>query len=206
MNRKSVVYGIAGILVGSLITVFAVSGAVNNSIYSVGTMMGVRADALDAHFIEQMIPHHEDAITMAKLAPQKAKRQEIKTLAQNIIEAQTEEIVQMKQWYKDWYGKDLPTGTQVMGQHGMTTGSSMHMGMMGNNTDQDKLKNADDFDKVFIEDMIPHHQMAVMMATMLKSGTTRLEMKQLADNIITSQTDEINQMRSWYQEWGYQLK
>jgi len=37
----------------------------------------------------------------------------------------------------------------------------------------------------------------------LLSGTNRAEMKQLAENIITSQTKEINDMRSWYRIWGY---
>ena len=49
--------------------------------------------------------------------------------------------------------------------------------------------------------MIPHHQMAVMMASMLEDGTTRSEMKKLADDIITAQTDEIDQMRGWLKEW-----
>ena len=43
--------------------------------------------------------------------------------------------------------------------------------------------------------------MAVMMASMLKGGTQRQEMIQIADNIITAQTKEIDQMRSWYAQW-----
>ena len=46
-------------------------------------------------------------------------------------------------------------------------------GMMGNETDVIRLQEADDFDRVFIEDMIQHHQMAVMMASMLKNSTNR---------------------------------
>lgn len=49
--------------------------------------------------------------------------------------------------------------------------------------------------------MIPHHQMAVMMASMLKGGTNRSEMRQLADDIITSQTNEIDKMREWLKKW-----
>jgi uncharacterized protein (DUF305 family) len=158
---------------------------------------------IDAHFIEQMIPHHQDAITMAKLALEKGQHQEIKTLAQNIITSQSSEIEQMKNWYKEWYGRELPSGNQVMNVHGMMSNNSrMHMGKMGNDSDLDQLKNAADFDKKFIEEMIPHHQMAVMMASMLKQGTTRPEMKQLADDIITAQTSEIDQMRQWYQNWS----
>jgi len=93
---------------------------------------------------------------------------------------------------------------EVMGDHGMGRGTvSIHMGMMGDETDMTRLEQAEDFDKVFIEEMIPHHQMAVMMATMLERGTNRLEMKQLAKDIKEAQTKEINQMREWYKNWGY---
>jgi uncharacterized protein (DUF305 family) len=63
------------------------------------------------------------------------------------------------------------------------------------------LENASDFDKAFIEEMIPHHQLAIMMANMLQSGTNRPEMQQLAKNIISSQSKEIQQMQSWYVQW-----
>jgi uncharacterized protein (DUF305 family) len=158
-------------------------------------------NTLDQHFIEQMIPHHEDAVTMANLALEKAKKPEIKTLAANIIKAQEEEINSMRNWYKQWFGREIPVGQEVMQQHGMMGISDMHMGMMGNNSDISRLQTAADFDKGFIEHMIPHHQMAVMMASMLKDGSTRAEMKQLADNIIVAQTKEIDMMRGWYNEW-----
>ncbi|MBY0472865.1 DUF305 domain-containing protein, partial [Patescibacteria group bacterium] len=63
------------------------------------------------------------------------------------------------------------------------------------------LENASDFDKAFIEEMIPHHQLAIMMAQMLRAGTNRPEMQQLAENIITSQSQEIQEMQSWYKQW-----
>ncbi|OGE44250.1 hypothetical protein A3A45_00440 [Candidatus Daviesbacteria bacterium RIFCSPLOWO2_01_FULL_36_8] len=203
-------YGIIGLLGGVLIAVLTASNAVNSNNQGMLQMMGIRNQNsrsvamgdIYRHFIEQMIPHHEDAITMAKLAQTKEKRSEIKQLANNIIDSQGKEIKQMKDWYKNWFGKEVQIGSQVMNQHGMI-GSGMHMGMMGNDTDMARLENAADFDKVFIEEMIPHHQMAVMMANMLLSGTNRAEMKQLAENIITSQTKEINDMRSWYRIWGY---
>jgi uncharacterized protein (DUF305 family) len=59
----------------------------------------------DQRFITAMIAHHEGAIAMAKDAQQRAERQEIKTLAQNIITAQEGEIAQMKQWQQEWFGQ-----------------------------------------------------------------------------------------------------
>lgn len=160
-----------------------------------------RSVQMDAHFIEQMIPHHEDAITMSKIALVKAQRSEVKTLAQNIIDSQSKEIEQMKEWYKEWFGKDLPDGSDVMNQHGMMGNSGMHMGVRGDSTDMQSLENSEDFDTEFVEQMIPHHQMAVMMASMLKNGTSRPEMKKLAEDIITTQSEEIDLMRGWLREW-----
>lgn len=154
------------------------------------------ASNIDKHFIEQMIPHHEGAIAMANLALEKAKRPEIKTLAQAIVSAQESENQEMKSWYKDWFGKDVPQGNTIIG--GMMSQGGMHM---GSSQDIDELRNSSDFDKEFIEQMIPHHQMAIMMARMLESGTVRPEMQQLAKNIINSQAKEIQQMQGWYSVW-----
>jgi len=75
----------------------------------------------------------------------------------------------------------------------------MHMeGMEG---DLDELMAAPDFDKEFLSQMIVHHEMAVMMAQMLAAGTERKEMQTLADQIITSQTQEIELMENWLATW-----
>ena len=153
---------------------------------------------IDRHFIEQMIPHHEGAIAMATLALTKATRPEVKTLAKAIIEAQNKEIGDMSGWYKDWFKTEVSNGGSSMMGGGMMSGSGMHM---GGQEDMQALQTASDFDKAFIEVMIPHHQLAVMMAQMLRSGTNRPEMLTLAANIIESQSKEIQEMQSWYKSW-----
>ena len=196
---------LGGVIIAVLLSINIIG---NNNSGFLGTfgMMGNQArfqneDFLDAHFIEQMIPHHEDTITMAELALEKSTRPEVRELAQNIIESQGKEIDQMKQWYKSWFNRELPTGDEVMMHHGMGSGSRLHMGIMGDNADFENLEDAEDFDREFVEEMIPHHQMAVMMASMLKNGTQREEMKKLADDIIKAQTKEIDQMREWLRTW-----
>ncbi|MDQ2973234.1 MAG: DUF305 domain-containing protein [bacterium] len=59
-------------------------------------------DEFDKAFIEMMTEHHEGAVEMAELIPSRAKHDEIKTLGQAIIAAQTKEISEMKQWQMDW--------------------------------------------------------------------------------------------------------
>ncbi len=203
MKKQIYLYLLAGLISGWLLSsLFTTPNQINGRWAGMMGYRGDMASSMDRHFIEQMIPHHQDAITMANSALKKSNRAEIKTLAQNILKSQGDEIDQMTQWYDEWFGKQVPRGTTQMGAHGMkVSDSSMHMGLMGDETDILSLDSALDFDKEFIRQMIPHHQMAVMMATMLENGTSKPEMKQLANNIITDQNKEIASMRSWYATW-----
>lgn len=206
MNKENIISGLIGFAIGIFLTsVFTPFG---------GTMMGNRSGmdrdddkysrqggmmgSIDAHFIEQMIPHHEGAVAMATLALQKSTHAEVKTLASAIIESQTKEIDDMTAWYKQWFGKDVPEASMGMMKGGMMFESGMHM---GGDEDMTALETAADFDKAFLEAMIPHHQMALMMVQMLESGTDRPEMLQLAKNISVSQSKEIQDMQGWYKAW-----
>jgi uncharacterized protein (DUF305 family) len=206
MKNPTLLYGIIGLLMGSLLTLVVVTFVSPGDNYGIMRMMGMSQRAgdadckgsLDQHFIEHMIPHHEGAIEMAVLAQEKSSDPEILDLADAIISSQTEEIEQMEDWYKEWYGIEFPVIENA--RMGMGRGM-MHGGMMGGDTaDIEALENAEDFDTAFLEEMIPHHQMAVMMAQMLLSGTSRPEMQQLAEEIIVAQEDEIEQMRMWLSE------
>jgi uncharacterized protein (DUF305 family) len=201
--QNKITYGVIGLLVGVIATWAFANTAVNNHHPGMMNMMGMGSssmmdsDNMDQHFIEQMIPHHEDAIAMADVALTKAEHIEIKQLSENIKSSQSREIEFMKNWYKDWFGKEF-TFVPVASAHNV---GMMQMGMMGNDTDLKRFESAQPFDKAFIEEMIPHHQMAVMMAQMLEKTTQRQEMKSLAHDIIDAQTIEIEQMRSWYSQW-----
>ncbi len=208
-QNNKILYGVSGIVIGLILAGvfypmmrYGVSGMMNwgnNSAYTQPVNQNNQtAGTIDKHFIEQMVPHHEGAIAMANLALQKAKHPEIKTLATAIISAQTSEIQSMKSWYQDWFGNTVPKVSPGMMGGGMMSQSGMHM---GGQEDMTALENATDFDKVFIEEMIPHHQLAIMMANMLQSGTNRPEMQQLAKNIISSQSKDIQQMQAWYVQW-----
>lgn len=200
MKKEPILYGIIGLLIGIIITGFVAGYSVNHGYNGMMRMMGVNSrhmngSSVDKQFIQQMIPHHESAIAMAKLALQKSKHEEVKTLANSIISSQTAEINTMKQWYKDWYGTDVPT----VPPNAMWSG-----GMMNSRVSAAGLSAAPDFDEAFLSQMIGHHQMAVMMANMLDISTNRAEMKKLAGDIISAQSKEISNMESWQQQWGYE--
>lgn len=77
---------------------------------------------------------------------------------------------------------------------------SMHS-MMGDMSSHMRGLSGDELDKVFLEDMIVHHFGAVEMAEILKEGTTRPELLQMADDIIQVQTKEIEMMKEWMGKW-----
>lgn len=178
-----------------------------------GMGMMMNQQQVDRHFIEMMIPHHQGAVDMANLALSKAKHPELKKLAQAIKTDQTQEIEEMKSLYKQWYSTDVPTTSSMgMPMHsgtGMNQGMPMNSGlgmdmmnMMGMmNVDLESLKNAPDFDKAFIEQMIPHHKMAVMMAGMVLDSP-HPELRNLGKSIIQAQSAEIEQMLGWQQVWS----
>jgi uncharacterized protein (DUF305 family) len=64
-------------------------------------------------------------------------------------------------------------------------------------------KTGDEFDKAFIEQMIPHHQGAIDMAELALKNAEHQEIKDLAQEIIKAQETEINMMRGWQSSWGY---
>lgn len=139
----------------------------------------------DAQFIDSMIEHHQGAVVMAEQALEQAEHAELRTLAEAIIAAQTQEIEQMTAWRQSWYPDLAPTG-----------GMGMDMGEMALSTDESKS-----FDQRFIEAMLSHHRGAITMAQMAQHMAEQAEIKTLADAIITAQQAEIGQMQKWLQEW-----
>jgi uncharacterized protein (DUF305 family) len=84
--------------------------------------------------------------------------------------------------------------------HGEMSMGDMSMGDMMMELDG---KTGDDFDKVFLQSMIMHHQGAIDMANAAKERAGHEELKQMADDIISAQDAEIKQMQQWQKDWGY---
>ncbi len=164
-----------------------------------GGMMGMmKAGAQsDRSFIESMIPHHDGAVKMADIILKRTKNPELRQLATAIKQGQAREIGQMKTWYQKWYQTSVPA-TSKSGGMGMMNGG---MGMMGGGgmgkmmaAQVQRLENATDSDRVFLEEMIPHHKMALMMTAHIVDSD-RSELRTLAKNIMQTQTAEIEKMR-----------
>ena len=189
MHRAVTPVVAAGLVMVGLIGII-VTAAYLQPVVPAGT---TPASGMDAMFIEQMIPHHDDAIEMAELALTLAEHPEIRQLAADIKRTQTAENAQMRAWYREWFGTAVPD----------VGGSSQMMGgMMGSGAmDMADLEVAEPFDKAFIEAMIPHHETAIMMSQMAGGASGRPEMRGLTSSIIEAQSTEIDMMQAWYEEW-----
>ncbi len=130
-------------------------------------------------FIEHMIPHHQEAVDTARAVLERGGSiPEIVTLANTIIETQEREIAMMKSWYESWYGTPyVDTGVYVPMMRDLSALSGAEL------------------DRVFLEDMIPHHIAAVKKSENLKPYIVHPEMSLLIESVIASQSAEINLMR-----------
>ena len=98
-----------------------------------GASQQAQAAPFDQQFIDSMVPHHQSALMMAKLAVTKAPHAEVKTLARNIVRDQQKEISQMKAWRRAWFGSaTVPMdmdGMKMPATGGMDHGSMDHGSM-----------------------------------------------------------------------------
>ena len=145
----------------------------------------------DRAFIDAMVPHHQGAIEMARVALKNAEHEEIKELSRNIISSQQAEIEELKAIKKEEFGtSEVPME--------MSPQQMRSMGMM---MDPQQLANQEPFDKAFIDAMIPHHQSAIEMAKVAYQESENPQIKELAQNIVSAQQREIEQMKHWRQQW-----
>ncbi len=124
METKPLAYGIVGFLLGGLIVSIAATqlnkdNTNNGSEMTMSQMSdslrGKTGDNFDEAFITGMIEHHQGAIGMAKLAQKNAKHDEIKSMANDIITAQSNEIDMMKTWQTNWGYSTTPANHEMMG-------------------------------------------------------------------------------------------
>ena len=116
----------------------------------------------DVHFLQQMIPHHEQAILLSTLAPDRTNSESILDLAKRIESSQHDEILFMKEWL----------GSRGEDSHHIKI-SNHHMKMMGmaTKTQIEELSalNGFSFDDLFLRLMIAHHRGAIQMVEHLKN-------------------------------------
>jgi uncharacterized protein (DUF305 family) len=155
--------------------------------------------SVDVDFAQGMIPHHAQALDMADIAldPEMQAGAEVIDLATRVRDAQDPEIQMMAGWLDRWghpMDPDSMMGMDQMDHEAM--GHSMD-GMMSDDQ-MNELRNArgSEFDRLWLELMIEHHEGAVRMSRQLLDSGESAEARDLAEEIIAAQEAEIDEMRA----------
>ena len=153
----------------------------------------------DVDFMSGMIPHHAQAVIMAGWAPTHGARHDVAILCERIVVGQRDEIAMMQGWLRD-RGLDVPDATST--RHKMKMNGAVHeMLMPGMLTDEEMAAldraRGPEFDRLFLEGMIKHHQGAIdMVDTLFKSyGAAQDEtVFKFANDVYADQGIEIAKM------------
>ncbi len=153
-------------------------------------------NAADVGFSQNMIPHHSQAVAMADLALATTSNADVKKLATQIKAAQSPEIEKMSGWLKMW-NQTVPDPKAKM-DAGMDHSGGMPMTGMMSDADMTRLDNATgtEFDRMFLEMMVRHHEGAIEMAKKELADGKYQPTKDLAQAVITGQEAEIIEIKA----------
>lgn len=190
MNKeKSIVIALLLIVAVLLVVIFVGMFDSDDGYYGNGRGMGWGMHGghmmvnSEEEFIAQMIPHHQEAVDTAGLINSQTKNEELRILTSNIVKTQTEEIKMLQSWKDDWYGNSDYV--------------ALYVPMM---PDLEKLS-IEDADEAFLQGMIMHHQMAVMMAQQVLALNPHTEVADFARSVIEVQSREIVEMREMLKDY-----
>jgi uncharacterized protein (DUF305 family) len=160
----------------------------------------------DVEFMAGMIPHHAQAVIMAGWAPTHGARKDVAILCERIVVGQRDEIALMQQWLRE-RGLPVPDATSTRHHMKMPGGMEHDMLMPGMLSD-DEMAALDrargpEFDRLFLEGMIKHHQGAIgMVETLLASyGAAQDEtVFKFSNDVQADQSVEIDVMRKMLED------
>jgi uncharacterized protein (DUF305 family) len=149
------------------------------------------AGPFDLQVLDTLSRHHAEAISMARLAETQAEHRELKEFARQLMRSQQAEIEQLRGWRNAWYANQ--PGAENPALPGMHS-TAMPMEQLHT------LKGAE-FDRMFLQMMIPHHQGAVELARDILNRAEHTELKELAARLQAEQAREVEQLKSWQSSW-----
>ena len=181
---------LAAFATATIVSSCATASKEDHSVPASGVSTGQAAahDADDVQFAQLMIPHHEQAVELAAIVPGRTTNPNVVALAEKIAAEQKPEISAMKALLRQW---DVKLESHESGHAGMAM-----QGMIDDATmvKLDNLRGAD-FDTLWLQSMISHHQGAIEMAKTEIADGKSADLISLAQNIVAAQQAEIDQMK-----------
>lgn len=135
---------------------------------------------VDLRYLDAMIAHHKSAMELANQAKTHSKREEILGLAEIILKEEPIAINELYQWKKSFYGNTREIGASEV----------PNLGIYDEN-----------FDLRFLNALIAHHEEGITMAKDMQTKSTRNEILNNSDAVITFLTDGLTKLSAWREEW-----
>lgn len=158
---------------------------------------GVEFDQL---YIDMMLPHHGSIVALAEVALPLLEDPRLQEIAQNIIDTQTAEQAELKALRSEWYGSPEPAPMD----DAMMSMMMEAMPGMGSADEQMQIMDAqwqiqtfcaaENYDLQFIDQTIPHHQMAIDSSESAAGQAVHSEIVAIAERVITDQQAEIEEL------------
>ncbi len=153
-------------------------------------------NAADHAYVQRMIEHHRQALTMSALAPERAAAEPVKRLAERITAAQNPEIGAMQKWLDRHPAPAAGSGTAAPGHgHAHDHGSMPGMATAQQLEELTAARGAD-FDRLFLKLMTAHHEGALTMAGEALAGGNNVAVEEMANEVVATQSAEIHRMRT----------
>ncbi|SKB42216.1 DUF305 domain-containing protein [Daejeonella lutea] len=148
---------------------------------------------VDYDFAMMMKSHHQAAVDMSQAELESGKDEEVKKMAQNIIDAQKKEINDL-QAFLDKHKNPEKNYDPAMKDQGFAKMMDQNMTMM---MDMPKMDSTSSTDKHYVQMMIPHHEGAVQMAEGFVQFGKDAVLISMAKKMIADQKKEIEQFKNW---------
>jgi uncharacterized protein (DUF305 family) len=149
------------------------------------SLPATQPNAADVTFVGHMVVHHQQALDMAALVPDRASSASVKGLAARIADSQRVEIDAMTSWLKQ-HGAEHAMHGDLGPMPGMATPAQL---------DELKAASGSAFDALFLRLMIAHHEGALTMSREVQAKGSDQRVQELADEVITVQSGEIDRMK-----------
>jgi uncharacterized protein (DUF305 family) len=147
----------------------------------------VATQEYEVRFMQEMTEHHMMAVQMGMMCLDKAVHQELRTMCQDIVTSQQEEIQTMQQWLANWYRVSMTEPRMPPGHENRMEKLSMLSGA--------------EFEIAFMTEMIRHHKKAVVNASQCIDHAYHDALQDLCTDIATTQLEEIRLMEDWLCQW-----
>lgn len=141
----------------------------------------------EVRFMENMVDHHNMALEMAGICLTNATHSELRTMCDQVIGAQQEEIATLQSWLSTWYG--------ISGYQPKMSARDMKQ------MDQLSALSGAEFEITFMRQLIRHHQQATVRAAICTERASHPELVDTCEEIIEMQSAEIVQLRAWLCKW-----